>query len=243
MTTTKGIILAGGSGSRLYPLTKVTNKHLLPVGDKPMIYHSIHKLTQAGITDILVISGTDHLGSIVSLLGSGAEFGCSLTYRVQDEAGGIAQALGIAESFVNGGRCIVILGDNIFENPLGPFVSAFEAQPCGARLLLIEHENPHRFGVATLGENQKLLTIVEKPKQPASNCIVTGIYAYDSAVFDYIRACTPSQRNELEITDVNNLYIQDGNCYYDILSGWWSDAGTFESLYHASQLIHDRPIH
>ena len=242
MTTTKGIILAGGSGSRLYPLTKVTNKHLLPVGDKPMIYHSIHKLTQAGITDILVISGTDHLGSIVSLLGSGAEFGCSLTYRVQDEAGGIAQALGIAESFVNGGRCIVILGDNIFEKPLSPFVSAFGAQPCGARLLLIEHENPHRFGVATLGENQKLLTIVEKPKQPASNCIVTGIYAYDSAVFDYIRACTPSQRNELEITDVNNLYIQDGNCYYDILSGWWSDAGTFESLYHASQLIHDRPI-
>jgi len=243
MTKTKGIILAGGSGSRLYPLTKVTNKHLLPVGDKPMIYHSIHKLTQAGITDILVISGTDHLGSIVSLLGSGAEFGCSLTYRVQDEAGGIAQALGIAESFVNGGRCIVILGDNIFEKPLSPFVSAFDSQPYGARLLLIEHENPHRFGVATLGENQQLLTIVEKPKQPASNCIVTGIYAYDSAVFDYIRACTPSQRNELEITDVNNLYIQDGNCYYDILSGWWSDAGTFESLYHASQLIHDRPIH
>ncbi len=243
MTKTKGIILAGGSGSRLYPLTKVTNKHLLPVGNKPMIYHSIHKLTQAGITDILIISGTDHLGSIVSLLGSGSEFGCALTYRVQDEAGGIAQALGIAEPFVNGGRCVVILGDNIFERPLDSFVSAFDAQPCGARLLLIEHENPHRFGVATLGDNQKLLTIVEKPKTPDSNCIVTGIYAYDSVVFDYVRACSPSKRNELEITDVNNLYIQDGTCYYDILSGWWSDAGTFESLHHASQLIQDNPIH
>ena len=241
MIKLKGIILAGGTGSRLYPLTKVTNKHLLPVGKKPMIYYGIEKLVQAGITDIMIISGTEHLGDLVSLLGSGRAFQCQLTYRVQDEAGGIAQALSLAEAFIGTDRMIVLLGDNIFESPLRPIIEAYQRQASGAHLVLSYHEAPHRFGVATLAADS-IIKITEKPEIPESNYIVTGIYGYDATVFDYIHQCRPSQRQELEITDVNNAYIQANQCGYTLLPGWWSDAGTFDSLYSVTEHMRARPI-
>ena len=229
----KGVILAGGTGSRLYPLTKVTNKHLLPVGRQPMIYYPIEKLTRAGIDEILIVTGVDHMGDIVTLLGSGHEFGCRFTYKVQDQAGGIAQALGLAESFIGADKMCVILGDNVFEDSLAPFVKNFEAQKKGAKVLLKEVADPQRFGVVEM-QDGKVLSIVEKPKKPKSNFAVVGIYFYDAEVFAAIKELKPSGRGELEITAVNQNYLSRGELTYDIISGWGSDAGTFESLERAS---------
>jgi len=237
----KGIILAGGMGTRLAPLTKVSNKHLLPVGRKPMIYYPLEKLIQAGITEILIVTGTDHMGDFVNLLGSGRDFHCRLTYKVQDEAGGIAQALGLAENFAGGDRIIVILGDNVFQNSIKPYVDSFLKQEAGAKLLLKEVPDPHRFGIAEIKGNQ-ILSIEEKPSQPKSSYCVTGIYMYDEKVFDVIPTLKPSGRGELEITDVNNYYIFKSQLTFDILSGWWSDAGTFESLERATLLIKEKGI-
>lgn len=232
----KGIILAGGTGSRLYPLTKVTNKHLLPVGRKPMIYHPVEKLIEAGVKEILIVTGVDHMGDVVGLLGSGKDFGCRFTYRVQDEAGGIAQALALAEHFVHGDLCTVILGDNIFQDSLKNDVEAFQKRGHGARILLKEVHDPHRFGVAELS-GDKVLSIEEKPKKPKSNYAVTGIYFYDHRVFDFIRTLRPSARGELEITDVNNHYMKSQELTYGFFKGWWSDAGTFESLARVNALL------
>jgi len=232
----KGIILAGGTGSRLHPLTKVTNKHLLPVGNEPMIFHAIHKMVEAQIEDILVVTGVEHVGSIVGALGSGKDFNCHLTYRVQDEAGGIAQALGLARNFVGSERMLVLLGDNIFQDSLLEVTQRFQNQQMGARVLLKTVEHPERFGVPVF-ENGKIIRIEEKPEKPASQEAITGIYLYDAQVFDFIDELQPSWRNELEITDVNNHYLQLGQLAYDYLTGWWTDAGTFDSLYHANHLI------
>jgi glucose-1-phosphate thymidylyltransferase len=232
----KGIILAGGTGSRLFPLTKVTNKHLLPVGKKPMIFHPVEKLVEAGVTDILIVTGVDHMGDVVGLLGSGKDFGCKFTYRVQDEAGGIAQALGLAEHFVGDDQCVVILGDNIFQDSLKEEVAAFKKQGKGSRILLKEVEDPQRFGVAEL-QGDHVLGIEEKPKKPKSNWAVTGIYFYDSKVFRYAKTLKPSARGELEITDVNNHYIGAKELTYGKFRGWWSDAGTFESLARVNKLL------
>ncbi|HKQ47835.1 MAG TPA: sugar phosphate nucleotidyltransferase [Phycisphaerae bacterium] len=232
----KGIILAGGTGSRLLPLTKVTNKHLLPVGRKPMIYHPVEKLAGAGIQEILIVTGLEHMGDVVNLLGSGKEFGVRFTYKVQDEAGGIAQALGLAENFCGGSKMAVILGDNIFADPLGDEVGRFAEQASGARLMLKEVPDPHRFGVAEI-VGDKIVRIVEKPKQPKSKYAVTGIYFYDADVFDIIRRQKPSGRGEMEITDVNNAYLARGDLTHGFFRGWWSDAGTFESLDHVQLLL------
>jgi len=232
----KGIVLAGGSGSRLYPLTKVTNKHLLPVGQVPMIYHPISKLLEAGIAEILIVTGLEHMGHVVGLLGSGKKFGCEFTYKVQDEAGGIAQALELAKQFALGDRVVIILGDNIFEDPITEFVKNFSVQKEGARILLKEVHDPERFGVAEL-DGDRVIGIEEKPDQPKSNLAVTGIYMYDTQVFEIIKGIKPSARGEMEITDVNNVYIERSNMAYDLFSGWWTDAGTFESLYYANELL------
>jgi glucose-1-phosphate thymidylyltransferase len=232
----KGIILAGGTGSRLYPLTKVTNKHLLPVGRVPMIFHPLSKLTRAGITEILVVTGTEHMGDVVGLLGSGRDFGCQITYRVQDEAGGIAQALALAENFCHGDAMAVILGDNIFQDEISPGVEEFLAQGEGARIFLKEVEDPQRFGVAEM-QGQRIVGIEEKPASPKSCFAVCGIYIFDHRVFDHIRTLKPSGRGELEITDVNNAYIRAGQMRYQILTGWWTDAGTFESLRRAQERV------
>ena len=231
----RGIVLAGGTGSRLYPLTKVTNKHLLPVGREPMIFHPVKKLVDAGINEILIVTGTDHMGDVVALLGSGSEFGCEFTYRVQDEAGGIAQALGLAQRFGRGGRLAVILGDNIFAASIRPHAEAFRRQPSGAKILLKEVPDPSRYGVAVT-EGDRVVRIIEKPKEPPSSLAVTGIYFYDESVFDVIGELRPSARGELEITDVNNAYVARGDLSWDLLPGWWTDAGTFESLRHANEL-------
>ena len=236
----KGIVLAGGTGSRLMPLTKVTNKHLLPVGQKPMIYYPVEKLTSVGIEQILVVTGVEHMGDVVGLLGSGSEFGCQFTYKVQDEAGGIAQALSLAEDFAKGQSVAVILGDNIFQSSLKQYADRFIAQKVGARVLLKEVPDPHRFGVAEIA-GDKVVSIEEKPKQPKSNYAITGIYFYDAAVYDIIRALRPSARGELEITDVNNGYIAKEQLGYDILEGWWTDAGTFASLGRAGELLMKEP--
>lgn len=231
----KGIVLAGGTGSRLFPLTKVTNKHLLPVGDKPMIYYPITKLTDAGIDEILIVTGTDHMGDVVNLLGSGKDFGCRFTYKVQDEAGGIAQALGLAENFIGDDSMTVILGDNIFEASLDEALNNYPGS--GAQIMLQKVEDPERFGVVEL-KGDKILSIEEKPEQPKSDFAVTGIYMYDSSVFELIKNLKPSQRGELEITDVNNHYIQMGTMRYSILDGWWTDAGTHESYKTANELAY-----
>lgn len=231
----KGIVLAGGTGSRLFPLTKVTNKHLLPVGDKPMIYYPIIKLTEAGIDEILIVTGTDHMGDVVNLLGSGKDFGCRFTYKVQDEAGGIAQALGLAENFIGNDSMTVILGDNIFEASLNESLKNYPGT--GAQIMLQKVEDPERFGVAEL-KGDKILSIEEKPERPKSDFAVTGIYMYDSSVFGLIKNLKPSQRGELEITDVNNHYIRTGTMRYSILDGWWTDAGTHESYKTANELAY-----
>lgn len=231
----KGIILAGGTGSRLFPLTKVTNKHLLPVGRYPMIFHAIYQLRSAGIADILVVTGKEHMGDVVNLLGSGADYGVTFTYKVQDEAGGIAQALGLAEQFVGDDKMVVILGDNVFSASITPFVDRFRQQERGAKILLHEVPDPERFGVPVLADG-KIVKIEEKPETPGSQYAVTGIYMYDHKVFDTIRTLKPSRRGELEITDVNNAYIKQGDLSYDILQGWWSDAGTHASYARANEL-------
>jgi len=232
----KGVVLAGGTGSRLMPLTKVTNKHLLPVGRKPMIYHPVEKLTQAGTQEILIVTGVEHMGDVVSLLGSGKDFGVRFTYKVQDEAGGIAQALSLAENFAGGDRIAVILGDNIFEDSLAGEVSLYRDQPAGARVLLKEVPDPQRFGVAEVKDG-KVIGIEEKPKKPKSDYAVTGVYFYDDKVFNIIRTLRPSGRGELEITDVNNAYLKRGELTYGLMKGWWSDAGTFESLAKVQALV------
>jgi glucose-1-phosphate thymidylyltransferase len=236
----RGIVLAGGTGSRLRPLTKVTNKHLLPVGQKPMIYYPIEKLTSIGIEQILIVTGVEHMGDVVGLLGSGRDFGCQFTYKVQDEAGGIAQALALAEGFSNNDPLAVILGDNLFKANLKQYAERFLAQKTGARLLLKQVESPERFGVAQVS-GDKIIKIEEKPQKPRSNYAVTGVYFYDTAVFDIIKTLKPSGRGELEITDVNNVYIAKNQLSYDLLEGWWSDAGTFESFTHANELVHKEP--
>lgn len=236
----KGVVLAGGTGSRLKPLTKVTNKHLLPVGHKPMIYYPIEKLTSIGIRQILIVTGVEYMGDVVSLLGSGSEFGCEFTYKVQDQAGGIAQALSLASDFAKGQKLLVILGDNIFQTDLKVYAERFIAQKNGARVLLKEVANPQRFGVADIAGN-KVVSIEEKPEKPKSNYAVVGVYFYDENIFDIIRTLKPSARGELEISDVNNTYIEKGQLEYDILEGWWSDAGTFESLKKANELAVKEP--
>jgi len=240
MVTLKGIILAGGTGSRLMPLTKVTNKHLLPVGQKPMIYYPIAKLTSVGVDEILIVTGVEYMGDVVSLLGSGRAFGCQFTYKVQDKAGGIAEALGLAENFAQRQRVAVILGDNIFRASLKEYANRFISQKAGARVLLKEVPNPERFGVAEVSDG-KVIGIEEKPKKPKSDYIIIGIYFYDASVFDIIRKLKPSARGELEITDVNNAYIAAGELAYDILEGWWTDAGTFASLKRANELVIKEP--
>jgi glucose-1-phosphate thymidylyltransferase len=233
----KGIVLAGGKGSRLYPLTKITNKHLLPVYNKPMIYYPVQTLVDAGIRDILIVTGGNHAGDFLQLLGNGKEFGLSLVgYTYQEGEGGIADALKLAEDFVEGEKVCVILGDNIIEKDISAAVDDFRRQESGAKILLKEVDDPERFGVAEI-QDGKVVNIVEKPKDPASNYAVTGIYMYDATVFEKTRVLKPSARGELEITDVNNAYIKEGTMTYSFLDGWWSDAGTFSSLLRASNLV------
>jgi len=236
----RGVVLAGGTGSRLRPLTKVTNKHLLPIGQKPMIYYPIEKLTAIGIEEILIVTGVEHMGDVVSLLGSGKDFGCRFTYKVQDEPGGIAQALGLAEDFTNQQLLSVILGDNMFKSSLKHYAEKFISQRTGARLLLKRVDDPHRFGVAEISGG-KVVGIEEKPKEPKSNYAITGIYFYDARVFDIIRTLKPSARGELEISDVNSAYMAKGQLAYDLLDGWWTDAGTFESLIRANEMVVKEP--
>jgi len=229
----RGIILAGGTGSRLFPLTKVTNKHLLPVYDKPMVYYPLMTLVNAGITDIMIVSGRGHAGHFLELLGSGAEFGVKLTYEIQEKAGGIAQALGLAEKWADEDSVAVILGDNIFQDDVKSDVASFKD---GAKIFLKEVPDAERFGVAELGKD-RVLSIEEKPKNPKSNYAVTGLYLYDADVFSIIQTLEPSGRGELEITDVNNAYLKKDMMQYAILKGYWSDAGTFDSLLRASVLV------
>jgi glucose-1-phosphate thymidylyltransferase len=233
----KGVILAGGLGSRLRPLTKVTNKHLLPIYDKPMIYYPIETLVKAGIRDIMIVTGGNSAGDFLRLLGNGSDFGLKdIYYTYQEGEGGIADALKLCEHFAENERIAVILGDNILQDDISPYVRAFEAQASGARILLKHVDDPERFGVPEL-DGERIVRIEEKPAMPKSDYAVTGIYMYDSRVFDYCRDLKPSSRGELEITDVNNAYIDAGDMYYDVLDGWWTDAGQFESLYRATQLV------
>ncbi|MDA2928001.1 sugar phosphate nucleotidyltransferase [Acidobacteria bacterium AH-259-G07] len=236
----KGIILAGGLGIRLRPLTKVTNKHLLPVFDKPMIFYPLETLVDAGIADIMVVTGGNSAGDFLRLLGNGREFGLRhLHYAYQEGEGGIAEALSLAQFFADDDLLCVVLGDNIIENSIRPYVEKFKKQGGGAKILLKEVPDPQRFGVPVL-EGDKVLKIYEKPRVAPSKYAVTGVYMFDHRVFDIIRTLEPSDRNELEITDVNNRYIEWGEMSYDILEGWWTDAGTIESLLRASNLVAQR---
>jgi glucose-1-phosphate thymidylyltransferase len=233
----KGVILAGGLGTRLYPLTKVTNKHLLPVYDKPMIYYPIQTLINAGIDDILIVTGGNNAGDFLKLLGNGKEFGLKhINYTYQEGEGGIAEALGLAEFFASGEKICVVLGDNLIEKNIRKAVEKFRRQKDGAKILLKEVPDPHRFGVAEL-QGDRIVRIEEKPEKPKSQYAVIGIYLFDQEVFNFIKTLKPSDRGELEITDVNNRYIEKGLMTWDILEGWWTDAGTFESLLRANQLV------
>jgi glucose-1-phosphate thymidylyltransferase len=233
----KGVILAGGLGTRLYPLTKVTNKHLLPVYDKPMIYYPIQTLINAGIDDILIVTGGNNAGDFLKLLGNGKEFGLKhINYTYQEGEGGIAEALRLAEFFASGEKICVVLGDNIIEKNIRRAVKNFQKQERGAKILLKEVPDPERFGVPELRED-RILRIEEKPKEPKSQYAVIGVYLYDSDVFNITKTLKPSRRGELEITDVNNQYIEKGLMTWDILEGWWTDAGTFESLLRANELV------
>jgi glucose-1-phosphate thymidylyltransferase len=233
----KGVVLAGGTGSRLFPLTKITNKHLLPIYDKPMIFYPIQTLVEAGIRDILIVTGGRNAGDFLRLLGNGKEFGLAhLNYTYQEGEGGIAEALALAEHFADGDRICVILGDNIIEGSIRGAVDAFLGQPEGARILLKRVPDAERFGVAEIRDD-RITGIEEKPKHPKSDYAVTGIYLYDGTVFNKVRGLVPSGRGELEITDVNNAYIQDGTMSFSFLEGWWTDAGTFESLLRAGNLV------
>jgi glucose-1-phosphate thymidylyltransferase len=234
----KGIILAGGLGTRLRPLTRITNKHLLPIYDQPMIYYPIQTLCKGGIEKIMIVTGGQSSGDFLRLLGNGKDFGLrDMYYTYQEGEGGIADALKLCENFADGDDVCVILGDNIIQDDLGPAIERFAHQGGGARVLLKEVSDPQRYGVAELAANGKIVGIEEKPSNPKSNFAVTGIYLYDSKVFEYCRDLKPSARGELEITDVNNAYIAAGNLHYDFIEGFWTDAGQFESLFHASQLI------
>jgi len=236
----KGIILAGGLGTRLNPLTKITNKHLLPIYDKPMVYYPLQTLVDAGVKDILIVTGGNNAGDFLRLLGNGSEFGLKhLNYTYQHGEGGIADALRLAEHFADKDKIIVILGDNIIEGSIKMFVDEFEKQKNGAKIILQEVPDPQRFGVPVF-KNKKIIKIEEKPLSPKSNYAVTGIYMYDNNVFEIIKKLKPSRRGELEITDVNNAYIKRGTLTYNVLKGWWTDAGTFESLYKASQLVREK---
>ena len=233
----KGVVLAGGTGSRLFPLTKITNKHLLPIYDKPMVYYPIQTLVDAGIRDILVVTGGRNAGEFLRLLGNGKQFGLAhVNYTYQEGEGGIAEALALAEHFADAHKLCVILGDNIIEGTIRHAVESFLEQPQGARILLNEVPDAERFGVAEI-RGDRIVGIEEKPKRPKSNYAVTGIYMYDDTVFDKIRTLVPSQRGELEITDVNNAYIAEGTMTFSYLEGWWTDAGTFDSLLRAGNLV------
>jgi glucose-1-phosphate thymidylyltransferase len=233
----KGVVLAGGSGSRLYPLTKITNKHLLPIYDKPMIYYPIQTLVDAGINDILIVTGGRNAGDFLRLLANGKEFGLThLDFTYQEGEGGIAEALGLAEHFADGKPLCVILGDNIIESSIRGAVEAFKKQERGARILLKDVEDAERFGVAEIRDG-RIVGIEEKPKRPKSNHAVIGIYMYDETVFDKVKTLVPSNRGELEITDVNNAYIREGSMAFSRLEGWWTDAGTFDSLLRATNLV------
>ncbi len=232
----KGVILAGGTGSRLDPLTRTTNKHLLPVGRYPMIYYPLHTLVKCGIKDIMIVSGKGHAGHFLELLGSGKDFGARLSYAVQEEAGGIAQALSLCEDFADGEKVAVILGDNIYQENFREAAQEFISRKEGARIFLKTVKDPVRFGVPVI-QGGKILKIEEKPKDPKSPYAVTGLYFYDSRVWSIIKTLKPSGRGELEITDVNNFYVKDGTMDFSLLDGWWADAGTFPSLERASALV------
>ncbi len=237
----KGVILAGGLGTRLSPLTLVTNKHLLPVYRKPMIYYPLEKLVRAGLREIMIVTGGPFAGDFLKLLGNGKRFGLQdLHYTYQEGEGGIAQALSLTEHFVEGDRVCVILGDNIFSAGIEGGLRAFLRQKRGARLFLKEVDDPRRFGVAEI-VGKKVKRIVEKPARPPSRYAVTGIYMYDNEVFSIVKTLKPSGRGELEITDVNNAYIRRGTLGYEVLDGWWTDAGTFDSLLRANRLVHETP--
>ncbi|MHB9030738.1 MAG: sugar phosphate nucleotidyltransferase [Candidatus Latescibacterota bacterium] len=232
----KGVILAGGLGTRLDPLTRVTNKHLLPIFNKPMIFYPIETLVEAGITDIMIVTGGNSAGDFLTLLGNGAGFGLKhINYTYQQGNGGIADALSLAEHFADGEAIAVILGDNVLEGSIRGFVENFVRQGRGARIVLKEVPDPERFGVPIF-KNGRIAAIVEKPARPASSCAVIGVYLYDARVFDFIRTLTPSARGELEISDVNNAYLAEGTLEYEFLEGWWTDAGTFQSLIRANVL-------
>jgi glucose-1-phosphate thymidylyltransferase len=233
----KGVVLAGGLGSRMYPLTKVTNKHLLPVYNEPMIYYPIKILVNAGVDDIMIVTGGNNAGEFLKLLGNGADFGLRhLNYTYQEGEGGIAAALSLAEFFADEGKIVVVLGDNIIEKNVRKAVQAFEKQKDGARIMLKEVSDPKRFGVPVF-EGDRIVRVEEKPAAPKSQYAVIGIYMYDRRAFDFIKNLKPSKRGELEITDVNNFYINEGKMEWDILDGWWSDAGTFESLQYAGNMV------
>jgi glucose-1-phosphate thymidylyltransferase len=232
----KGVVLAGGLGSRLRPLTKVTNKHLLPVYDRPMIYYPIETLHRAGVDEIMLVTGGSSAGDFLRLLGNGAEFGLqNIYYAYQEGERGIADALRLCEHFAGGERIVVILGDNIVQDDIAPYVARFEAQPSGARILLKAVVDPQRFGVPVF-DGERIVAIEEKPAHPKSEYAVTGVYMFDGRVFDFIRTLRPSARGELEIADVHNHYIRENALQYDVLEGAWSDAGTFESLFRAGEL-------
>ncbi len=233
----KGVVLAGGLGSRLYPLTKVTNKHLLPVYNEPMIYYPIRILVNAGIEEILIVTGGNNAGDFLRLLENGKDFGLKhINYTYQQGEGGIAAALSLAEHFADRDKIAVVLGDNIIEGNIRKAADEFHKQKEGARILLKEVSDPQRFGVPVF-EGKKIIRVEEKPANPASNYAVIGIYMYDCRVFEFIRSLKPSERGELEITDVNNFYIREGKMQWDVLDGWWSDAGTFESLQSAGNMV------
>ena len=233
----KGVILAGGTGTRLHPLTRITNKHLLPIYDRPMVTYAIEALVEAGVKELMVVTGGTHAGEFLRLLGNGHEWGIDrLQYAYQDRAGGIAEALGLAERFAGGDRICVMLADNVVEQSLRPAVEAFERQERGARILLAREEDPQHLrhlGVPELGDGGRVVRIVEKPEDPPSSFAVTGIYFYDADVFDVIPDLEPSGRGELEITDVNNWYVSQGTMEYDVLEGFWGDAGESIDAYYA----------
>jgi glucose-1-phosphate thymidylyltransferase len=238
----KGVVLAGGLGKRLEPLTRITNKHLLPIYNRPMIYYPLQTLVDAGLTEIMIVTGGNHAGEFLRLLGNGSDFGLRhLNYTYQRGEGGIAEALGLCEHFVDGDSVVVVLGDNIIERGIRDSVDRFRAQGRGARLLLKEVEDPWRFGVADVRDG-RIVSIQEKPEQPASSLVVTGIYMYDPQVFEIIKTLRPSGRGELEITDVNTEYLRRGMLAYDLLDGWWTDAGLPETLFRATSLVRDREL-
>lgn len=236
----KGVILAGGKATRLYPLTLVTNKHLLPIYNKPMIFYPLESMKRAGVEDVLIITNPEHAGHFINLFRSGKDFGLRLFYEIQDEAGGLSQAVGLAERFADGEKILVILGDNIFIHDLSPAVKRFEGREKGAMIFAKEVDNAREYGVVELDQHGRVASIVEKPEQPKSNLAQTGIYMYDHRVFDFIKSLTPSGRGELEITDLNNCYVQEQTVECEVMKGWWVDAGTsYDELLRANQIVAD----